>query len=258
MSAVEVEDSAGLVDGFMIERPMSARDALENLLAAFALDAIESEGVLKFRSRKRDSILTLTGDDYVETDAAAPLFALSRAQESELPDSLKLLYAESSNDYRNAVVEARKTRGESAREIVLELPCATTQAVAQARAHVLLQENWSGRETISFALPPSHLALEPGDVVTLGPRELRIASIHDGAARKLNAASYEASVYEPPPTVDRGGNGSNTGNFRRARCAVDGFGHCHKCRSRVTMDRGAGHALAGTAGAFEAQRCEQF
>ncbi len=205
LSAVEVDDSAGLVDGFLIERPMSARDALENLLAAFALDAIESEGVLKFRSRKRDSILTLTGDDYVETDAAAPLFALSRAQESELPDSLKLLYAESSNDYRNAVVEARKVRGESAREIVLELPCATTQAIAQQRAHVLLQENWSGRETISFALPPSHLALEPGDVVTLGPRALRIASIHDGAARKLNAASYEASVYEPPPSVDRGG-----------------------------------------------------
>ncbi|HEX9597272.1 MAG TPA: phage tail protein, partial [Anaerolineales bacterium] len=204
LSGTQVDESAGLVDGFMIERPMSARDALENLLAAFALDAIESEGILKFRGRKRDSSLTLGADDYVETDAAAPLFALSRAQETELPDSLKLLYAESSNDYRNAVVEARKARGESAREVVLELPCATTQAIAQQRAHVLLQENWSGRETIAFALAPSRLALEPGDVVTLGPRQLRIASIHDGAARKLNTASYEASVYEPPPAVDRG------------------------------------------------------
>ena len=205
MSTVEVDDGAGLVDGFMIERPMSARDALENLLVAFALDAVESDGVLKFRSRKQDSILTLTDNDYVETDAAAPLFALSRAQETELPNSLKLVYAESSNDYRSAVVEARKQRGTSAREIILELPCATTQAIAQQRAHVLLQENRSGRETISLALAPSHLALEPGDVVTLGPRTLRIASIHDGAARKLSAASYEASVYEPPPTVDRGG-----------------------------------------------------
>ena len=185
---------------------MSARDALENLLLAFALDAVESDGILKFRSRKRDSVLTLTDDDYVEIDAAAPLFALSRAQETELPNSIRLLYAESSNDYRNAVVEARKTRGESAREIILELPCATTQAIAQQRAHVLLQENWSGRETINFTLAPHHLALEPGDVVTLGPRELRIASIHDGVARKLSVASYEASTYEPPPAVDRGGS----------------------------------------------------
>lgn len=206
LNAVEVEGSAGLVDGFLIERPMSARDAMENLLAAFALDAVESDGILKFRSRRRDSVLTLTSDDYVETDAAAPLFALSRAQESELPNSVRLLYAESSNDYRHAVVEARKTRGESAREIVLELPCATTQAIAQARAHVLLQENWSGRESISFSLAPHHLALEPGDVLTLGPRELRIAGIHDGAARKLSVASFDASTYEPPPSVDRGGS----------------------------------------------------
>ncbi|MGB8313695.1 MAG: glycoside hydrolase/phage tail family protein [Aestuariivirga sp.] len=205
LNAVEVEDGAGLIDGFLIERPMSARDALENLLAAFALDAVESDGILKFRSRKQDSVLTLANDDYVESDAAAPLFALSRAQETELPNSLKLLYAESANDYRNAVVEARKSRGASAREIILELPCATTQTIAQQRAHVLLQENWSGREALSFSIAPSHLALEPGDVVTLGPRQLRIAGIHAGAARKLNAASYEASVYEPPPAVDRGG-----------------------------------------------------
>ncbi|MBZ0260812.1 MAG: glycoside hydrolase/phage tail family protein [Hyphomicrobiales bacterium] len=206
LTAVEVDGSAGLVDGFLIERPMSARDALENLLAAFALDAIESDGILKFRSRKRDSVLTLTSDDYVETDAEAPLFALNRAQESELPNSIRLLYAESSNDYRNAVVEARKSRGESAREVVLELPCATTQAIARSRAEVLLQENWSGRETISFSLAPHHLALEPGDVVTLGPRQLRIAGIHDGIARKLSVTGFDAATYEPPPAVERGGS----------------------------------------------------
>ena len=41
LSAVEADGSAGLMDGFLIERPMSARDALENLLVAFALDAVE-------------------------------------------------------------------------------------------------------------------------------------------------------------------------------------------------------------------------
>ncbi len=205
LNTVSVDDSAAQVDGFLIERPMPARDALENLLATFALDAVESDGILKFRSRRRDSVRTLSGDDYVESAASAPLFSLSRAQESELPDSLKLVYAEPANDYRNAVVEARKSRGASAREAILELPCATTQATAQARAQVLLQENWSGRETLSFALAPSHLALEPGDVVALGPRALRLASIHDGSARKISAASYEPAVYEPPPAVGRGG-----------------------------------------------------
>ena len=203
LASVETEEAVGLVDGFMIDRPMSARDALENLLAAFALDAVESDGVLKFRSRKQDSAVTLTAADYVETAADAPLFALNRAQETELPNSLKLLYVESTLDYRNAMVEARKQRGASAREVILDLPCATSQSLAQQRAQVLLQENWSGRESNGFTLAPSHLGLEPGDVVTLGPRQFRIATIHDGAARQLQMASYEASVYEPPPASDR-------------------------------------------------------
>jgi hypothetical protein len=205
LSEVDVGDVASLVDGFLIERPMSARDALENLIVGFALDAMESEGVLKFRNRKQDSVLTLTEDDYVETDAQEALFALSRAQETELPSGLKLMYADSTADYRNAVADVRKQRGLSARELVLELPCATSQSIALQRAHVLLQENWSGRETVSFSLAPSRIDLEPGDVVTLRPRQLRVAAINDGTARKLNAASYEASVYEPPPTTDRKG-----------------------------------------------------
>ena len=201
---VVVEDGEALVDGFIIDRPMSARDALENIAVAFSIDALESEGLLKFRSRKRDSVATIADDDLVETGPDEALFALVRAQESELPNSLKLAYIDSSADYRSAVVEAQKSRGASAREILLQLPCATSQSIALQRAHVLLQENWSGRESNSFVLPPSKLALEPGDVITLGPRHLRIAALHDGEARKVRTASYAASVYEPPPARDRG------------------------------------------------------
>ncbi len=205
LAAVQVDEVAGLVDGFIIERPMSARDALENLIVGFALDAVESEGVLKFRSRKQGSVLTISEDDHVETAADAPLFALTRAQETELPSGLKLIYADSTADYRNAVADVKKQRGLSAREVVLELPCATSQSIALQRAHVLLQENWSGRETMSFSLAPSRIDLEPGDVVTLGPRQLRITGINDGAARKLQTMSYAAAVYEPPPAQDRVG-----------------------------------------------------
>lgn len=205
LSGVDVGEVAALVDGFVVERPMSARDALENLIVGFGVDAVESEGLLKFRNRRRDPVLTLSETDFVETDAQKPLYALHRAQETELPNGLKLAYADSLADYRSAVVEVKKQRGASARETVLELPCATSQSVALQRAHVLLQENWSGRETLGFSLAPSRLAIEPGDVVSWGPRQLRVASIHDGAARKLQAASYAAAVYDPPPAPDRNG-----------------------------------------------------
>ncbi len=204
LSSVATQEAIGLVDGFIIDRPMSGRNALENLLDAFSIDAVESEGVLKFRSRKQDSILTLGAEDYVESDPDESLFTLNRAQETELPNSLKLIYVESSIDYRSATVEARKQRGASAREVIVELPCATVQSIALQRAQVLLQESWSGRESNSFALAPSHLGLEPGDVVTIGARPFRLASVHDGIARKIQAVSYEAAVYDPAPAGNRG------------------------------------------------------
>jgi hypothetical protein len=203
LTDVQSNAVAGLVDGFMLERPMSGRAGLENLAQAFALDAVESEGLLKFRNRRQDSLRTLVDDDYVETAASDALFALNRAQETDLPGSLKLTYIDATVDYRSAVVEARKQRGKSSRELVLDLPCATSQANAWQRAEVLLQENWGGRESLTFALPPSQIDLEPGDVVTLGPRQLRISQVHDGAYRKVTATSYEAAVYDPPPAPNR-------------------------------------------------------
>ena len=90
----------------------------------------------------------------------------------------------------------------------MELPCAVGQAVAQSRADVMLQEQWTARDGAEFILPPSALGLEPGDLVTLqtGARtvRLRIDEIADGAARRISARRHEESVYDPPPAPARG------------------------------------------------------
>jgi GTA TIM-barrel-like domain/Putative phage tail protein len=191
-----IEDGHEAVDGFIIDRPMMARDALENLLEAFAMDAVESDGMLVFKSRKRASSFAIADDALVEAAAEEPLFALTHAQETELPAGLKLVYIDAGTDYRNAVAHARKQRGLSDREAVLQLPCVTSQAVAASRADILLHETWAGRDQVSLVLPPSLLGLEPDDVVTWSGRLWRIGSIHDGAARKVKAVSYEAAVYD--------------------------------------------------------------
>ena len=43
----------------------------------------------------------------------------------------------------------------------------TNDAEAERRAEIWLQDLWAGRESAEFALPPSRLALTPGDVVAL-------------------------------------------------------------------------------------------
>ena len=205
---VAVERVEGEVEGYAADRISSARDLIEPLARAFAFDALESGGAIVLRGRRYPSGVTVTVDGLVEADADRPLYALSHAQETELPVSLKLAYAETAADYRIASVEARRLTAASSREAVLELPCAVGQAVAQSRADVMLQELWTARDGAEFVLPPSALALEPGDLVTLqtGARtvRLRIDEIADGAARRISARRHEESVYDPPPAPARG------------------------------------------------------
>ena len=164
---------------------------------------MESDGQLAFINRRTAKTVTATVDDMVETEADAAPFALTRGQEDELPASLKLLYADAATDYRNAVASALRPASLSRREALVEMPCATNQATAQARATVMLQESWSLRERMTFALPPSWLTLEPGDVIDLGTRQLRIEQIKDGVHRQIEARSYEQQVYLPAAAPER-------------------------------------------------------
>jgi GTA TIM-barrel-like domain/Putative phage tail protein len=63
---VDVSGVEGQIDGYALDRPMSARDALENLLTAYAIDAIESDGKLKFRSRRTTNAVIIDADNLVD------------------------------------------------------------------------------------------------------------------------------------------------------------------------------------------------
>jgi GTA TIM-barrel-like domain/Putative phage tail protein len=203
LGAVDVSAVAGLVDGFVLDRPMTGRDALENLLAAFALDAVESEGVLKIRPRASPVVLNLTRAALAEHGRGASTLLETRAQETDLPRVVRLGYVESSLDYRAAAVQQSQTVTASAREIALQLPAAVTQSLAQARADVALAESWGQRTTAEFALPPRYMALEPGDVVSVDGKSYRLSRIMDAEARLVEAVQHDASVYDVPALVER-------------------------------------------------------
>jgi hypothetical protein len=73
-------------------------------------------------------------------------------------------------------------------------------------------EAWAARERAQFALPPSRLALEPGDTVSLAANGrahlLRITEIGEHGARDIEALSLDPDVYANAPGAarDRGGS----------------------------------------------------
>ncbi len=193
---------AGSIAGLVIDRVMSARDALSPLQLAGFIDVRESEGRLLFSARgAARTAAVVTPDDLVETRAGEPLSKLVRGQDSDLPGSAKISFVSGEGNYPAAVEEARRLTGASVRVATADLGLVLDPEQAAQIADMWLFETWASRERASFVLPPSRLALEPGDLVVLDDgarqRPLRLTEIGEHGAREVAALSIDTEVYTP-------------------------------------------------------------
>lgn len=104
-------------------------------------------------------------------------------------------------------VEARRATGTALRVTSETFAIATPAGDAERRVRRALLEEWVGRETASFRLPPSRLALDPGDVIRLDHdgrlAALRLTSVADAGARAIESVRTDASAYGLTPGSDR-------------------------------------------------------
>ncbi len=215
-TAFDVSELAGTVPGFVVDRIMSAREALQPLELAFFFDGLESDGRIAFRHRGLAPVArTLREDDLVEIKPDSAVLTLTRGQETDLPAATKITYLAGLEDYRQAVAEARRLVGASGRIAQAALPMVLDDYQAEAIAECFLFEAWAARERATFALAPSDIALEPGDVVALsvGDDELlfRITEIGDSGTRTIEARSIDPDVYGFGRSSDRPTAGADSG-----------------------------------------------
>jgi len=203
-------------DGYVVDRPMSPRAVLDPLALAFAFDAVEQDGVLRFRQHGGASVAEIIEDDLVLPDDGAPA-RLTRAQESDLPREVTIGYTDIGNDYQRAAAASRRLIGGSVRSAHADLAMVTNDSEAERRAEIWLQDLWAGRESAEFALPPSRLALSAGDVVGVtvnGRRRLvELQEVTDTESRAIKARSIDPDVFDlalapplmrspaPPPAI---------------------------------------------------------
>lgn len=198
----------GVVTGLVVDRAMSAREALQPLELAHFLDAVETGGRIRFLHRgAAPPRATLTTDDLVETRPGADLIRLTRAQETDLPATARLSFSALETDYRQAVVQSRRLVGASGRIAEAELALVMDAAEASRIADTWLFEAWVARDRARFSLPPSALALEPGDIVALEhagrSRLLRITEAGEHGARDLETLGIDPGIYQGGATVAR-------------------------------------------------------
>ena len=222
-TGIDVTGLWGAVEGYAMGALESPRASITTLSRHFGFDAVETEGMIRFAMRGRASITSLTHDDLVAA-REGDLLELTRAQETELPQALKWQVARADEDYDAALVEAQRITVDTTRIASESFPMAVPPEEAERRCRRALMEAWTGRETTAFRLPPSRLALDPADVVTLAHDgrhiPLRLVSIADAEARGIEAVRQDREAHDLPPGSPRPSSLSQTVVFGAPEVAL--------------------------------------
>lgn len=190
--AFEVGGFSGEVQGYVIDRPMRTRDALEPLLAGLGLIAAERDGrVSVVGDEPPVAELTLTG--MALPDEGASLKA-ERVLERR-PGVARVRYIDGEAGYQTGSAVVRSA-GEGG-GVDLDLPAVCSGALARSAAERALEAGSADRLTI-LPGPVEVLALEPGDTVTVEGR--------GGGWRvmRLDMDETPSAVLEPVTSVVAG------------------------------------------------------
>jgi hypothetical protein len=208
IAAAVVDELDGVLDGYVIDGVVSARQAIEPLAAILPFEVVESGDRLRFVRRGRRAVAAFAEADLVDEDGGT-LFSLRRAQETELPGELALGFTDLLADFRASEASARRIDGGSTRVLRIGTNAVTRHGTARALAEAMLRDAWSGRETVRLVLPRNEQALEPGDTCDVTFRgtthRLLITRIEDGMARRIEARRIDPELPvgddEEPRTV---------------------------------------------------------
>ena len=208
-AGLDVNRIADAVPGYVIGSLESPRGSIEPLARYFGFDVVESQGALRFVARGAGPVATITADGLAANDKAeSEDIEFVRGQETELPRVLKWRLLSADEDYEAVTVEARRVTVDSVRVAAEQFAIAHPPDQADRNARRALFEAWIGRETATFGLPPSRLALDPTDVVMIenNGRALQFAltQIADTDARRIEAVRRDNLANNLGPGPSRG------------------------------------------------------
>ncbi|MFB9951337.1 glycoside hydrolase/phage tail family protein [Rhizobium puerariae] len=194
----DVSDVGGDLTGYVQGEVTSARALLEPLLDVFQVDVAEDGGRLRFRSRLKASMAPREVSVVADSDGE-PLWSEHRGHDSDFAAEAVLTSYDPRLDYEQASVRSRRARAESRRTLSHDLPAVLPGETALGAVETLLRTQRIGRRTVTFALSPADIAVEPGDAIRLslpnggGPDGIFVVErIEEGAARRIEARHYAA------------------------------------------------------------------
>ncbi len=205
------------VQGFWTNSNISARNAIGQLQQAFFIDAVESNGQLRFINQIRPTsplnILTTDIASHEFGQDRPDNYTIIRTQEAEIPDEISVTYLDPDFAYQQASQNATRQVSPNKNKLDVNVSLVLTASEALAISRKVLYLAWAQRRLFQFNLPLRYIQLEPGDTASVeffGESTLvYVTKVNIGGNFLLQC---EAIPYEPsllalsavavPPTVN--------------------------------------------------------
>lgn len=191
------------VEGYIINRQQSIRDAIEALQTAFFFDASESDHILRFIPRGGNVVAELDDDDLLlrEQNERNESFRITRVQEVELPKRVNVMYLSRIANYQPATQYAERQVATSKELSTIDLPLVLSDQTAKNIADITLYNSWLARIAYDFVLPPQFVILEPADIIDVNVsgvvHRMRITSTRQvGGGIAVSAVAEDVSSYD--------------------------------------------------------------
>lgn len=195
-----------IVTGYTVERKSSLKTIFSEIAQVFKFDLIESNGKIVYQLRGTASSATvqekylgqLSEDGWLE-----------EVQDNDIARTrkLSLSYRDIGREYETNVqaIQLPKVNGsiyDAEAPITVDVPIVMTAANAKSLAEILLYSKNIYNSTYSLDLPPRHMTIDPGDVITVSmddgrSLEMRTKTVNIGADRsiELSTVKEDGDVY---------------------------------------------------------------
>ena len=214
LTTIDVTDMNSVyIDGYSISSVSTGKDCIDPLRSVGFFDAVESGTTLRFQSRGKPIVATLTtddfgcyddkgGDDGSSASQVPPSITVVRADQTTLPRSIRLHYKSVSRDYMDAQQASPYrliTKSVNDQDITIPICVGDTQALQAAE--VLWADAWAGETSYTIAVDQSQWPLEPGDAIGVPVdnviQRMRIISDSNasGVLRTLQLVSDDSGAY---------------------------------------------------------------
>ncbi len=188
---LDLSEVSGTVDGYVMEQPMAAGDALSPVLAYLGLEVAERGPGLSFIGAGHGVDAEVAAGDLAYHDRSP---VMARRDLVEVPASLTLRCYDADHDDQIQMVTIRRDDVGGGSQVSIEAPLVLTQAQAIDYAGYVLGQAQGVRGTVTVDVDPLLvLRVETGDGVRFGGVDYRVTEVDQG--------ERPAMTLEPAPRL---------------------------------------------------------